>query len=72
MYYGVNGLVQKVNLGLSTVVSGALFQYGGDLGLQWTGPVAALAALVGLLFFLRYPERWVEASRALARPADLP
>jgi glycoside/pentoside/hexuronide:cation symporter, GPH family len=72
MYYGVNGLVQKVNLGISTVVSGALFQYGGDLGLQWTGPVAALAAFVGLLFFLRYPERWVEANRAAARPVELP
>jgi glycoside/pentoside/hexuronide:cation symporter, GPH family len=68
MYYGVNGLIQKVNLGVSTVVSGALFQYGGDLGLQLTGPVAAVAALVGIAFFVRYPERWVEATRAAARP----
>jgi GPH family glycoside/pentoside/hexuronide:cation symporter len=72
MYYGVNGLVQKVNLGVSTVVSGALFQYGGDLGLKLTGPVAALAALVGIAFFVRYPERWVESTRAAARPADTP
>jgi glycoside/pentoside/hexuronide:cation symporter, GPH family len=72
MYYGVNGLVQKVNLGISTVVSGALFQYGGDLGLQLTGPVAALAALVGIGFFVRYPERWVEATRAATRPVETP
>jgi glycoside/pentoside/hexuronide:cation symporter, GPH family len=72
MYFGVNGLIQKVNLGISTVVSGALFQYGGDLGLQLTGPVAAFAALVGLGFFVRYPERWVEATRAAARPAETP
>jgi glycoside/pentoside/hexuronide:cation symporter, GPH family len=68
MYYGVNGLIQKVNLGVSTVVSGALFQYGGDLGLRLTGPVAALAALVGIAFFVRYPERWVESTRGSVRP----
>jgi glycoside/pentoside/hexuronide:cation symporter, GPH family len=70
MYYGVNGLIQKVNLGVSTVVSGALFQYGGDLGLRLTGPVAALAALVGIAFFVRYPERWVEATRTGTRAIE--
>jgi glycoside/pentoside/hexuronide:cation symporter, GPH family len=70
MYYGVNGLIQKVNLGVSTVVSGALFQYGGDLGLRLTGPVAAVAALVGIAFFVRYPERWVEATRSGARAIE--
>jgi glycoside/pentoside/hexuronide:cation symporter, GPH family len=67
MYYGVNGLLQKVNLGLSTLVSGALLQFGGDpFGLQLTGPVAAVAVLVGLLVFLRYPEHEVEAARTAA------
>jgi glycoside/pentoside/hexuronide:cation symporter, GPH family len=72
MYYGVNGLLQKVNLGVSTVVSGALFQYWGDAGLQWTGPVAGAAAVVGIAVFVRYPERWVEATRAAARPVGAP
>lgn len=71
MYYGVNGLMQKVNLGLSTLVSGALLQYGGDpFGLQLTGPVAAVAVVIGLLVFLRYPEHEVEAARTAAIAAE--
>jgi glycoside/pentoside/hexuronide:cation symporter, GPH family len=71
MYYGVNGLLQKVNLGVSTLVSGALLQFGGDpFGLQLTGPVAAVAVLLGLLVFLRYPEREVEAARTAALAAE--
>jgi hypothetical protein len=34
--------------------------------------VAALAALVGIGFFVRYPERWVEATRAATRPVETP
>jgi glycoside/pentoside/hexuronide:cation symporter, GPH family len=71
MYYGVNGLLQKVNLGLSTLVSGALLQLGGDpFGLQLTGPVAAVAVIVGLLVFRRYPEDEVEAARTAALAAE--
>ena len=65
MYFGVNGLLLKVNLGISTVVSGALLQvYGDPLGIQLTGPVAAIAVALGALAFSRYPEREVEARRA--------
>ena len=65
MYFGVNGLLLKVNLGVSTVVSGALLQFAGDpLGIQLTGPVAAVAIGLGALVFTRYPEREVEAGRA--------
>ena len=65
MYFGVNGLLLKLNLGVSTVVSGALLQVWGDpLGLQVTGPVAAVAMLLGAAVFLRYPEAEVEAARA--------
>ena len=69
MYFGVNGLLLKLNLGVSTVVSGALLQVWGDpLGLQLTGPVAAVAIAFGAVVFLRYPEGEVEAARArLAR-----
>ncbi len=69
MYFGVNGLTLKINLGISTVVSGALLQFAGDpLGLQLTGPVAAVAVGLGALVFLRYPERDVEAARSDLRP----
>jgi glycoside/pentoside/hexuronide:cation symporter, GPH family len=65
MYFGVNGLLLKVNLGISTVVSGALLEFYGDpLGIQLTGPVAAVAVAIGAVAFSRYPERQVEAERA--------
>jgi glycoside/pentoside/hexuronide:cation symporter, GPH family len=71
MYYGVNGLIQKVNLGVSTLVSAALFQFGGEtFGLKLTGPVAAVAVVAGLLVFLRYPEDEVETTRAAALAAE--
>ena len=71
MYFGVNGLLLKLNLGVSTVVSGALLQVWGDpLGLQLTGPVAAVAIALGALVFLRYPEGEVEAARAALAGAD--
>ncbi len=57
MYFGTQGLLLKVNLGLSTVISGALLQFfGRPLGIQLTGPVAGVFILAGLLIFLRYPE----------------
>ncbi len=69
MYFGVNGLTLKINLGISTLVSGALLQFAGDpVGLQLTGPVSAVAVAIGALVFLRYPEADVEAARAAVRP----
>jgi glycoside/pentoside/hexuronide:cation symporter, GPH family len=65
MYFGVNGLLLKINLGISTVVSGLLLEvYGDPLGIQLTGPVAAVAVALGAVAFSRYPERDVEARRA--------
>ncbi len=62
MYFGTNGLLLKLNLGLSTVVSGALLQFFGDpLGIQLTGPVAGLFSLIGLAVFAFYPEKSVMA-----------
>jgi GPH family glycoside/pentoside/hexuronide:cation symporter len=64
MYFGVNGLILKVNLGLSTVVSAVLLQWLGDpLGIQLTGPVAAALVLVGAVVFTRYPEREIDRIR---------
>lgn len=65
MYFGVNGLFLKINLGISTLVSGALLEvYGDPLGIRLTGPVAAVAVALGALAFSRYPQQQVEAERA--------
>jgi glycoside/pentoside/hexuronide:cation symporter, GPH family len=66
MHFAVYGFVVKVNIGLSTVVSGFLLQtLDSPLGIQITGPLAGLAALAGAWLFLRYPEdEVVRAERA--------
>jgi Na+/melibiose symporter-like transporter len=62
MFYGVNGFVAKVNFGVSTAVSAVLLQtLGSPVGIQVTGPVGAVAALVGAWLFRRYPEDEVQA-----------
>lgn len=68
MYFGTHGLVHKITLGLSTLVAAMLMHFYGQtaaqpLGLQLTGPVAAIFILIGLLIFSRYPEEAVTASR---------
>jgi glycoside/pentoside/hexuronide:cation symporter, GPH family len=63
MFYGVNGFVAKVNFGISTAVSAVLLQtLGSPLGIQVTGPVGAVAALVGAWLFRRYPEDEVQGT----------
>ena len=65
MYFGVQGLVLKLNLGVSTLVSGGLLQWFGDpLGIRLTGVVAAVVLALGALALTRYPEAEVEAERA--------
>jgi glycoside/pentoside/hexuronide:cation symporter, GPH family len=64
MYFGVNGLFLKINLGASTVVSAVLLEaFGNPLGIQLTGPVAAAAVVAGALAFARYPQRDINAVR---------
>ncbi len=68
MYFGAQGFVLKLALGLSTVISGALLQLFGStiaqpLGIQLTGPVSALFILIGVIVFSRYPEKEVRAYR---------
>jgi glycoside/pentoside/hexuronide:cation symporter, GPH family len=63
MFYGVNGFVAKVNFGVSTAVSAVLLQtLGSPVGIQVTGPVGAVAALVGAWLFRRYPEDEVQGT----------
>ena len=64
MYFGAQGFVLKLAMGLSTLITGALLQYFGStmaqpLGIQLTGPVSALFILVGVIVFSRYPEKEV-------------
>jgi GPH family glycoside/pentoside/hexuronide:cation symporter len=64
MYFGAQGFVLKLALGVSTVITGGLLDSFGKtveqpLGIQLTGPVAALFTLIGAVIFFRYPEREV-------------
>ncbi len=67
MYYGTQGLIMKFALGTSTVIMGFLFQIFGQtpeqsLGVQLTGPAAAIFTFIGLLVFSRFPEKEVMAA----------
>ncbi|NLA27118.1 MAG: MFS transporter [Firmicutes bacterium] len=64
MYFGAQGFILKLALGLSTVITtGLLHFFGGSmaqpLGIQLTGPVAALFIVIGVIIFSRYPEKEV-------------
>jgi len=66
MYFGAQGFVLKTAMGLSTLITGALLQFFGStiaapLGIQLTGPVAAIFILIGVIVFARYPEKEVTA-----------
>jgi len=68
MYFGAQGFILKLALGLSTIITGALLQLFGStaaepLGIQLTGPVSALFILIGVLVFSRYPEKEVRSFR---------
>ena len=66
MYFGAQGFVSKLAIGLSSVITGFLLDYFGKtaaqpLGIQLTGPVAALFVLIGAIIFIYYPEKEVVA-----------
>jgi len=68
MYFGAQGFILKLAMGLSTVITSALLQFFGStaaepLGIQLTGPVSAVFILVGVIVFTRYPEKEVRAYR---------
>ena len=71
MYFAVYFFTLKLNIGISTVVSGALLQVlGPPLGIQVTGPLGGIAALAGAWLFRRYPEQ--EVLRAARREPTVP
>lgn len=64
MYFGAQGFILKLAMGLSTLITGALLQFFGSslaapLGIQLTGPVAAIFMFIGVIVFARYPEHEV-------------
>ncbi|MDW7738778.1 MAG: MFS transporter [Bacillota bacterium] len=66
MYFGAQGFILKLALGVSTLITGLLLQLFGStaaqpLGIQLTGPVSALFILIGIIVFARYPEKEVRA-----------
>lgn len=68
MYFGAQGFIMKMAMGLSSLVLGLLLDNFGKtaaepLGIQLTGPVAALFILAGLLIFINYPEKEVMSLR---------
>ncbi len=68
MYFGAQGFLMKLSLGISTVITGALLEFFGStadkpLGIQLTGPVAAFFVLLGVIIFSRYPEKEVQKNK---------
>ena len=67
MYFGAQGLVQKLNLGISAAVLAYLLaRFGKDLldplGVKLTGPVTAVVCLIGVIIYFFYPEKEIMAS----------
>ncbi|MBS4029807.1 MAG: MFS transporter [Clostridiales bacterium] len=61
-YYGIQGFVVKMSVGISAVFLGALLQLLGytaehSLGVKVIGPLAGIFIFIGTLLFFRYPVR---------------
>ncbi len=61
MYFGAQGLGQKINLGISTLILGYLLSFGKDvanpLGVKLSGPVSGVVCIIGIIMFIIYPEK---------------
>jgi GPH family glycoside/pentoside/hexuronide:cation symporter len=76
MYFGAQGLLQKINLGISTLILGFLFSsFGKDLakpmGVKLSGPIAGVVCIIGIVLFILYPEKKImhtlEENRSASR-----
>lgn len=64
MYFGAQGLLQKINYGFAAALVTYLFaEFGKDaadpMGVKLAGPVGAVFALIGFFVFLGYPQKHV-------------
>jgi GPH family glycoside/pentoside/hexuronide:cation symporter len=61
MFFGAQGFLQKINLGISTGVLGWLLEFGRSvddpLGVRLAGPVAAVVLVGAAVVYALYPER---------------
>jgi GPH family glycoside/pentoside/hexuronide:cation symporter len=74
MFFGTQGLFQKLNLGLSTaLLAGLLEAFGNSVeqpgGVMWSGPMASVALVLSGVCFAFYPEKDVaEAQLRVVNP----
>jgi glycoside/pentoside/hexuronide:cation symporter, GPH family len=66
MFFGAQGFLQKISLGVSTGIFGATKDLFGSsvenpLGVQLSGPIAGAVILLAVLCFLRYPEQRINS-----------
>lgn len=75
MFFGVQGLLVKIAMGLSAFVATQVLELGGfslekSFGVQWLGPLAALFVAAGMAVFAGYPEDEVRAARQSAASTE--
>lgn len=62
MFFGAQGLLQKLNLGISAMIFAFLLSsYGKDvaqpMGVKLSGPVVAVVCVIGIVLYSLYPEK---------------
>jgi GPH family glycoside/pentoside/hexuronide:cation symporter len=72
MFFGAQGLLQKLNLGISTLIFAFLLSsYGKDvaqpMGVRLSGPVVAVVCIIGIILFFLYPEKKIIGTLEAAR-----
>ena len=74
MFFGAQGFLQKINLGISTGVFGYLLSLGrsvdNPMGIRLAGPVAAVVLVGAAIAYWRYPEARIRAE--LDAPPNVP
>ena len=74
MFFGAQGFLQKINLGVSTGVLAFLLDQGrsvdNPLGVRLAGPVAAVVLIGAAIAYWRYPEQRI--TDELAAGASVP
>ncbi|MBN2225457.1 MAG: MFS transporter [Deltaproteobacteria bacterium] len=74
MFFGAQGLLQKINLGISALIFAFLLSsYGKDvaqpMGVRLSGPVVAAVCIIGIVMFLLYPEKKIMGALEAKRSA---